>query len=249
MNFWLGWWLVIMGGAALITAVVSRRCVWLVALAYLFSPLIIFAVWIMWELATRPGSGGALGMALFGLAMVGTIGALPWIATCVLGFAIGLVPRRWLRPPPPPVAAPPADWLALHVGVENDAFAIGGVPVWTQPWRPVGVPPVTLPHPAYAHQAHRFEIYDIGEGTTRRRFAAGELSNGVWGFYEPAILPVPYARVVASAAPQKAPVAWLKLFVIAMAAAVLIAAGSYLTQSLTMAPALTPMPTMPGGKT
>lgn len=248
MDFWLGWWLVIMGGAALVTAAVSRRWVWQAALAYLFSPLIIFVAWILWGLVTQPGSGSGLGMALFALAMVGVIGAVPWIAACVLGFAFGLVPRRWLRPPPPPLAAPPADWLALHVGVENDAFAIGGVPVWTQPWRPVGVPPVTLPHPAYAHQAHRFEIYDVGEGAARRRFAAGELSNGVWGFYEPAIPPVPYARVVPSSAPAKRPVAWFSLIAISLAAAVLIAAGSYFTRHFTPAPALTPIPTMPGGK-
>lgn len=248
MDFWLGWWLVIMGGAALITAAVSRRWVWQTALLYLFSPLIFFAAWIMWELATRPGSGAALGMALFALAMVGAIGALPWIAACVLGFAIGLVPRRWLRPPPPPVAAPPADWLALHVGVENDTLAIGGVGVWMQPWRPVGVPPLTLPHPAYAHQSHRFDLFEIGEGTGRRLFAAGELSSGVWGFYEPAIPPVPYARPVPSPAPAKRPVAWFSLIAILLAATVLVAVGSYVTRRFLPAPALTPMPAMPGGK-
>lgn len=242
----LEFWLAILVGAALITAAVSRRWVWQAALFYLFSPLIFFVAWVFWALATQPGAGSGLGMALFALVMVGTIGALPWIGACVLGFAIGLVPRRWLRPPPPAVAAPPPDWQALHVGLENDAFAIGGVPVWTQAWRPVGLPPLTLPHPAYAHQRHRFEIYEIGQGMTRRIFAAGELSNNVWGFYEPAGPPVPDERVLPPQA--KRPVAWFSLIAISLAAAVLIALGSYVTQRFTPAPTLTPIPAMPGGK-
>jgi hypothetical protein len=43
-----------------------------------------------------------------------------------------------------------------------------------------------LPHPAHPHQSHRYDIYDIGDGWNPVRFAVGELSNGVWGFYVPA---------------------------------------------------------------
>jgi len=43
-----------------------------------------------------------------------------------------------------------------------------------------------LPHPSHRHRRHRFDIYEIGSLDHPVRFAAGELSNGAWGFYVPA---------------------------------------------------------------
>jgi hypothetical protein len=49
--------------------------------------------------------------------------------------------------------------------------------------------PVELPHPAYPNQRHRMSVYEIESGGRRIRFAAGELSANVWGFYVPLGLP------------------------------------------------------------
>jgi hypothetical protein len=43
-----------------------------------------------------------------------------------------------------------------------------------------------LRHPTYPNQTHQYDIYEIGDAERPVRFAAGELSNGVWGFYVPA---------------------------------------------------------------
>lgn len=78
------------------------------------------------------------------------------------------------------------EWRGVHVGVEGDEVCIGGLFVWRHDWRRTGDPAVFLPHPAYPHQTHRFNVYEIGDVTAPVRFAAGELSTGVWGFYVPA---------------------------------------------------------------
>lgn len=40
-----------------------------------------------------------------------------------------------------------------------------------------------LPHPAHLDQLHFFTVYAVDDGARATRFAATELSNGVWGFY------------------------------------------------------------------
>lgn len=82
-------------------------------------------------------------------------------------------------------SAAPNGWRAIHVGLEGDGVSIGGLEVWRQKWRAAGLS-VELPHPAYPSQVHHLFVYDIGEPAHPVRFAAGELSNGVWGFYVPA---------------------------------------------------------------
>ena len=77
-------------------------------------------------------------------------------------------------------------WRDVHVGTEGDDLRLGGIDVWRQSWRRTGEDPMQLPHPSYQHQHHRFHIYEIGSLDHPVRFAACELSNGVWGFYVPA---------------------------------------------------------------
>jgi hypothetical protein len=77
-------------------------------------------------------------------------------------------------------------WRGVHVGVEGDGLTLSGIEVWRQNWRCTGEDPLQLPHPSYPYQCHRFDIYEIGSLDKPVRFAAGELSNGVWGFYVPA---------------------------------------------------------------
>ena len=75
------------------------------------------------------------------------------------------------------------EWKALTVVGEGTPVKIGGRDVWKSEWRPTGEI-LQLPHPAYASQMHRFEVYRLGRWGSPR-FAAGELSANVWGFYVP----------------------------------------------------------------
>ncbi len=76
-------------------------------------------------------------------------------------------------------------WRVAHVGVEGDDFGIGGHKLWREEWRSTGEKAVSLPHPSHPHQRHQFDICEIGSADCPIRFAVGELSNGVWGFYIP----------------------------------------------------------------
>lgn len=76
-------------------------------------------------------------------------------------------------------------WQDVHVGIEGDDFQISGLEVWRQKWRKVDIAPIHLPHPSYPTQMHWYDVYDIGDAEQSARFAAGELSANVWGFYIP----------------------------------------------------------------
>lgn len=73
------------------------------------------------------------------------------------------------------------DWVVAHIGVEADGVMLSGVDIWEADWRPTDEPPILLPHPSYPTQIHTFRVFEA-KGV---RFAACELSNGVWGFYVP----------------------------------------------------------------
>jgi hypothetical protein len=77
-------------------------------------------------------------------------------------------------------------WRDVHVGFEGDGVKINGVAIWRHEWRRTGEDSLELPHPSHRHQRHSFNIYEVGSIDDPVRFAAGELSNGVWGFYVPA---------------------------------------------------------------
>ena len=75
-------------------------------------------------------------------------------------------------------------WRDVHIGFEGDELEIGGVKIWQVPWRSMGQHAM-LPHPAYPKQRHRLDVYEAGDAANPIRFATGELSNGVWGFFVP----------------------------------------------------------------
>jgi len=76
-------------------------------------------------------------------------------------------------------------WDFLAIGVEGDPVELGGVELWRTRWEPVAVGTVTVPHPSWPRQRHDFQVYVVRSATGPTFFAAGELSNGVWGFYRP----------------------------------------------------------------
>lgn len=76
-------------------------------------------------------------------------------------------------------------WRRTHIGQEQDDGLVGGLPVWKHEWgRQVGE--VWLPEDAPAGSRLNFAIYEIGAagGPVHVRFAASEVSNGVWSFWE-----------------------------------------------------------------
>jgi hypothetical protein len=79
----------------------------------------------------------------------------------------------------------PVTAMECLLGSVGDGLKIGGLEVWRHAWRSAGIEPLNLPHPSYPSQTHRYIIYDIGDERVAVRFAAAELSKGVWGFYVP----------------------------------------------------------------
>lgn len=76
-------------------------------------------------------------------------------------------------------------WRYAHIGIEGDEIEIGGVKIWESDWEDVDHPSVKLPHPAHIHQTHYFRVFEVRHPFCVVRFAACELSAGVWGFYVP----------------------------------------------------------------
>lgn len=57
--------------------------------------------------------------------------------------------------------------------------------LWAAEWTATGSS-VTVAHPQYPSQRHVMSVYETTGSVPRIRFAAGEFSNGVWGFFVPA---------------------------------------------------------------
>jgi hypothetical protein len=76
-------------------------------------------------------------------------------------------------------------WKVIGVVVEGQPIDIGGFDAWSHPWVDTAQPPVYLPHPSHPSERHLMHIYEIRSGEKTVRFAAGELSANVYGFYAP----------------------------------------------------------------
>jgi len=110
--------------------------------------------------------------------------------------------------PSPEQPAPAASqfatgWRVAHIGFANDGLTIAGIEIWRHEWRPVAALRLVLPHPTYPDQAHDFAIYAVDAGAVSARFAASEVSNGVWGFYVPANDPADDPEVAQNAANRR----------------------------------------------
>jgi hypothetical protein len=197
-------WLVGLAIPAALAMFVPRRWLIRVLAAWALLPLAVLLVLLIGEILRSPSELAQPGELLVALLYIGGFVALPWFVLSMMGYAIGLALRRRgasgasaparpaapAAPPPQEVpirraAAPPplSQWRARHIGFERDGLILDGLDIWGSEWRPLGVAPVELPHPAHPHQLHRFKIYEAGEGSKARQFAACELSNNVWGFY------------------------------------------------------------------
>ncbi len=74
-------------------------------------------------------------------------------------------------------------WQFSGVASDTRAFLIKGLDVWAFQWWEEGEV-AEVEDPLYG-QPHTFAVYTVTDGTQTVKFAAGEFSAGVWGFYLP----------------------------------------------------------------
>jgi hypothetical protein len=65
--------------------------------------------------------------------------------------------------------------------LEGKSLRIGGLEVWKHEWHDTRA--VARVRDPVHDQEFTFHVFEIRSGDTVVRFAAGEFSNGVWGFY------------------------------------------------------------------
>lgn len=73
-------------------------------------------------------------------------------------------------------------WQFAGSSKEGEPFEIRGVNVWEQGWQVSAGQEAHVHDPVYG-QGFVFRVYTIQDGEERVEFAAGEFSNGVWGFF------------------------------------------------------------------
>ncbi len=76
-------------------------------------------------------------------------------------------------------------WTFLASGTELQPVRIDGVNVWDHEWHRTGRK-ADVADPRYG-QRFTFDVWSIPAGKKSVRFAAGEFSNGMWGFYTEAL--------------------------------------------------------------
>jgi hypothetical protein len=73
-------------------------------------------------------------------------------------------------------------WQFAGSSKEGDAFDIRGVSIWSQGWQVVPDEEAHVTDPVYGRN-YIFKVFSIMDGEEKIRFAAGEFSDGEWGFY------------------------------------------------------------------
>lgn len=76
-------------------------------------------------------------------------------------------------------------WVFVAIVPDGGVVDIEGLNPWDHRWHPVNQPSITVAHPQYRSQRHKMTVYEIRSSERTQRFAAGEFSNGAWGFYVP----------------------------------------------------------------
>lgn len=75
-------------------------------------------------------------------------------------------------------------WRLLSIGLEEKSVTVDGADLWKHEWRRRGES-ITVAHPSYPAERHTMFVYEIDLPGRHIKFAAGEFSNGVWGFFVP----------------------------------------------------------------
>jgi hypothetical protein len=77
------------------------------------------------------------------------------------------------------------NWRFVSIGLDGDAVDLDGIDPWRHEWLSLDEPRVVVAHPSHPHQRHTMSVYAVRVEGREVRFAAGEFSNGVWGFFAP----------------------------------------------------------------
>jgi len=74
-------------------------------------------------------------------------------------------------------------WKFLGAAAEDEEFRVDGINVWNYEWQKDQSGAIAhVKDPLYHHDL-TLRVHLIELKNRKVRFAAGELSNGVWGFY------------------------------------------------------------------
>jgi hypothetical protein len=73
-------------------------------------------------------------------------------------------------------------WQFAGTSRQGEPFDIRGVNVWAQGWQAVPGKQAHVHDPVYG-MGFDFPVYTFHDGDEEIEFAAGEFSNGEWGFY------------------------------------------------------------------
>jgi hypothetical protein len=76
-------------------------------------------------------------------------------------------------------------WRHVHIGIEGAFVKLNGLNPWKLEWHSIDKESIVVAHPSYPSERHYMRVYEIESAGKRVKFAAGEFSNGVWGFYVP----------------------------------------------------------------
>lgn len=72
-------------------------------------------------------------------------------------------------------------WTHFATVTEEERIELSGCNLWDYAWRQTGET-ININDPIYRQQ-HTLCVYEIFVNDNQIIFAAGEFSNGVWGFY------------------------------------------------------------------
>lgn len=73
-------------------------------------------------------------------------------------------------------------WQFAGSSTEGDDFEMRGVRVWGQGWQVKPGEEARVTDPVYG-RSYVFKVFSILDGEEKIEFAAGEFTNGEWGFY------------------------------------------------------------------
>ena len=77
-------------------------------------------------------------------------------------------------------------WPYTAIVSEGEPLSLGPIEnVWAHTWHHLDGPRVTVHHPHYPDQTYQATPVEIRDGARRVVFCAVELSNYVYGFYQP----------------------------------------------------------------
>jgi hypothetical protein len=77
---------------------------------------------------------------------------------------------------------PRFEWDYVGNSFDGESFEIEGIDVWEYTWKQTSEPKAQIKDPSY-NQDFSFPVYKIETENKKIKFAAGEFSNCVWGFY------------------------------------------------------------------